>query len=401
MTAMSTDDPIAVATLPLADLRIAIVHPFLVSQGGGEKVVDALAALFPQAELFTMLLDRNSLSPALAGRRIHSTFLDRIPGAARRYQHLSPLYDRAVASHRLDRFDIVISSGGPGAKTARVPADTLHIHYCHSPVRFLWDQYETWRDRLPAPLRPVFASSVRAQRRRDLAGVRRVDAFIANSDYIGERIERYYARSSETIYPPVAINRQCVAARGGDYYLTVGRLVPGKRTELIIEACNALGRRLMVAGGGPELDRLRAMAGPTVTVLGRVPDAELAALYQGARAFVFAADEDFGIATVEAQSHGLPGIAFGHGGSLEILDGDDGVPSAVFFSEQSAPAIREAIEQFERTEHRFDRIAISRRAERFSQEQFSARIIEFVSREWARHGAAQRVGARPVDRRME
>ena len=143
------------------------------------------------------------------------------------------------------------------------------------------------------------------------------------------------------------------------------------------------------------------MAGPTVTVMGRVPDAELAALYRDARAFLFAADEDFGIATVEAQSHGLPGIAFGHGGSLEILDGDDGVPSAVFFSEQSAPAIGEAIEQFERAEHRFDRVAISRRAERFSQEQFSARMIEFVSRAWTRHRVAQQVGTHPVGRRME
>jgi glycosyltransferase involved in cell wall biosynthesis len=377
----------------LDDLRIAIVHPFLISQGGGEKVVDALARLFPQAELFTLLLDRTSLSPDLKNRRIHTTFLNRIPGAARRYQFLSPLYDAAAARHRLDGFDIVISSGGPGAKTVKLPAGVLHIHYCHSPVRFLWDQHDAWQARLPKLLRPLFALSSKAQRRRDMAGVARTDEFVANSDYIAARIRRFYHRESVTIYPPVAVNRRPVPGEGGDYYLTVGRLVPGKRTELIIEACNRLGRQLVVAGGGPEEERLRSIAGPTVRVAGRVTDAELLSLYRGARAFLFAADEDFGIATVEAQSFGLPAIAYGHGGSLEILSGDADAPdSGVFFAEQSVTAIVAAIEAFEADEGGFDRIAISRRAERFSEERFADRMQAFVARCWETYQS----GADPI-----
>lgn len=364
----------------LSRLRVAIVHPFLIGQGGGEKVIDALAAMFPRAELFTLMVDRRTLSPVLQDRAIHTTFLDRGPLAWRYYQHLSPLYDAACARHDLSGFDLVISSGGPGAKTARVPEGTPHVHYCHSPVRYLWDQYETWMERLPRPLRPVFALSARAQRKRDLAGAARVDAFVANSGYIAERIRRYYGRDSTVVYPPVALSRTPPAARGGDYYLTVGRLVPGKRTDLLIEACNQLSRRLVVAGGGPELARLQALAGPTVQVLGRVEDARLAELYAGARAFLFAADEDFGIATVEAQSHGLPGIAYAHGGSLEILSPGDGSHSAnaVLFPDQSAAAVADAVLRFEAAEEQFDRAAIQAQAERFSEDRFRAGMGDVV-----------------------
>ena len=366
----------------LRQLRVAIVHPFLISQGGGEKVIDALAALFPRAEFFTLMVDRASLSPIMRDRVIHSSFLDRGPRAWRYYQHLSPLYDMATVRHDLSGFDLVISSGGPGAKTVRVPAGTPHIHYCHSPVRYLWDQYDVWLTRLPPWLRPVFALSAAAQRRRDLAGARQVDAFIANSDYIGARIRRYYGRDSITVYPPVDICRTPPVTGTRDYYLTVGRLVPGKRTELLVEACNRLGRRLMVAGGGPELDRLRALAGPTVEILGRVSDERLEQLYGNARAFLFAADEDFGIATVEAQSHGLPAVAYAHGGSLEILNqGDgDGPADAVFFADQTPEAIADALIAFEHREHGFDRDWIQRRALRFDTAHFDEAMVRAVGR---------------------
>lgn len=367
-------------TSDLRQLRVAVVHPFLISQGGGEKVIDALAALFPRAEFFTMMLDRASLSPVMRDRIIHSSFLDRGPRVWRYYQHFSPFYDMATVRHDLSGFDLVISSGGPGAKTARVPAGTPHIHYCHSPVRYLWDQYDTWLGRLPKPLRPVFALTAGAQRRRDLAGAGRVDAFIANSDYIGARIRCYYGRDSVTVYPPVDLSRTPPQDMARDYYLTVGRLVPGKRTELLVEACNRLGRRLLVAGGGPELEKLRALAGPTVDILGRVSDERLEQLYAGARAFLFAADEDFGIATVEAQSHGLPAIAYAHGGSLEILsEGDESSPGdAVFFDQQAPDAIIDAIERFERMEPAFDRDWIQGRALRFDAAHFDEGMLRSV-----------------------
>jgi glycosyltransferase involved in cell wall biosynthesis len=367
-------------TNDLRQLRIAVVHPFLISQGGGEKVIDALAALFPRAEFFTLMLNPASLSPVMRGRVIHSSFLDWGQRAWRYYQHLSPLYDMATVRHDLKGFDLVISSGGPGAKTVRIPAGVPHIHYCHSPVRYLWDQYDTWLGRLPKPLRPIFALTAGAQRRRDLAGAGRVDAFIANSDYIGARIRRYYGRDSVTVYPPVDISRTPPKTMARDYYLSVGRLVPGKRTELLVEACNRLGRRLLVAGGGPELEKLQALAGPTVEVLGRVSDERLEQLYAGARAFLFAADEDFGIATVEAQSHGLPAIAYAHGGSLEILrEGDASGPGdAVFFNEQTPDAIVEAIERFERVESAFDREWIQARALRFDAAHFDDGMLRAV-----------------------
>lgn len=362
-------------------LRVAIVHPFLIGRGGGEKVIDALAELFPRAEFFTLLLDRATLPSMYDGRTIHTSFLNRGGAFAwRNYQHLSPLYDLATARHNLSGFDLVISSGGPGAKTVRVPKGVPHVHYCHSPVRYLWDQYDVWLSRLPALLRPVFAASVRAQRRRDLAAARKVDAFVANSDYIGARIRRYYDRESVTVYPPVDLSTMAPAQVAGDYFLTVGRLVPGKRTDLLIEACNMLGRRLLVAGGGPELMKLQHMAGPLVEVLGRVSDERLAELYANARAFLFAADEDFGIATVEAQSHGLPAIAYAHGGSLEILSDLGSSPDAVFFREQTAKAIADAILRFESMEGAFDRQAIQRRADRFAPSKFADGILEVVQR---------------------
>jgi glycosyltransferase involved in cell wall biosynthesis len=364
----------------LRQLRVAVVHPFLISAGGGEKVVETLVAMFPRAELFTLMADRATLPPLLLDRTIHTTFLDRGPLAWRYYQHLSLLYDAATAQHDLSGFDLVISSGGPGAKTVAVPEGTPHIHYCHSPVRYLWDQYETWMARLPSPVRAGFVLSARGQRKRDLAAAVRVDAFVANSCYIAARISRYYGRESKVVYPPVGLSDAPIRDQAGDYYLTVGRLVPGKRTEMLIEACNRLGRRLVVVGGGPGFAQMQALAGDTVEVLGRVSETRLHALYAGARAFLFAADEDFGIATVEAQSYGLPSIAFGHGGSLEILSEGNAhiAPDAVFFYEQTSAAIEAAILKFESIEGFFDRPGIQVRAERFSAERFRNGMTDVV-----------------------
>jgi glycosyltransferase involved in cell wall biosynthesis len=373
---LTVDDP----TGDLRQLRVAIVHPFFISNGGGEKVVEALVAMFPRAEVFTLMADRSTLPPLVRGRPIHTTFLDRGPLAWRYYQHLSPLYDAAVRRHDLSGFDLVISSGGPAAKTVAVATNTPHLHYCHSPVRYLWDQYEAWMTRLPRSVRAAFAVSAHAQRVRDLAAADRVDGFVANSRYIAARISRYYGRSSTVVYPPVSLSSTPACEQPGDYYLTVGRLVPGKRTELLIEACNRLGRQLIVVGGGPEFARLQALAGGTVELLGRVDDSRLQELYTEARAFLFAADEDFGIATVEAQSYGLPSIAYGHGGSLEILSdlGGTVAPDAVFFHEQTSAAIEAAILQFEEQEHQFERPNIQLRANRFSTERFHDGMAQAV-----------------------
>lgn len=354
-------------------MKVAIVHPFLISQGGGEKVVDALATLYPQADLFTMMLDRNSLSPALRQRSITSTWLDRVPRAHRYYQQLSPLFDMAMQSIDVSAYDLVVSSGGPGVKNIVVGQGARHIHYCHSPVRFLWDQYHVWRARLPQPARSLFSASAMQQRERDFNAAQRVDSFVANSDFIGRRIAAYYRRDSVTIYPPVDVPAALPARATDDYYLTVGRLVPGKRTELLVDACNRMQRRLHVAGGGPEEARLRSLAGPTVSIEGRVSDARLAELFRGARAFLFSAEEDFGIATVEAQAHGLPVIGYGVGGTAEIVRcmSRHANPTGLLFAEQSVNAVSEAIESFEREERAFDAQACWTNSQRFAPSAFA------------------------------
>lgn len=361
-------------------MKVAIVHPWFIGQGGGEKVIDALATLYPQADFFALMQAADQLSPTMQARRITSTFLDAIPGAHRYYQHLSPFYALATQSLDVAGYDLVISSGGPATKGVVVGQHALHVHYCHSPVRFLWDQFQVWRQRLPAPLRPLFSAAAMRQREWDFASAQRVDGFIANSDFIGRRISTYYRRDSTTIYPPVAVQPHYSPAGHDDYYLTVGRLVPGKRTELLIEACNQLGRSLVVVGAGPQEARLKALCGPTITLAGRVGEAQLDALFRKARAFVFAAEEDFGIATVEAQSYGLPAIVLGRGGSAEIVAGPEhgALATGIIFDEQTVAGVVGAIQHYEAAERRFDRMYIWQQSRRFSASVFAERMSRHI-----------------------
>ncbi|MDX3909847.1 MAG: glycosyltransferase [Sphingobium sp.] len=361
-------------------MKVAVVHPWFITNGGGEKVVEALARLYPQADFFGLMVSQEQIPPALQGRTIHSTFLDYVPGSSHYYKHLSPLYP--IATHTLDvtGYDLVISSGGPAVKNVKISPYALHVHYCHSPVRFLWDQFPVWQARLPALARPLYRASCAYLRKWDYQAAQRVDAFIANSDYVAERIRRYYHRESTTIYPPVAVQAAYSPSPTGDYYLSVGRLVPHKRTDLVIEACNRLRRPLIIVGSGPEEAKLKAMAGSTVRFMGRVDDEALEAHFRSARAFVFAGDEDFGIATVEAQSYGLPVIALKSGGTLEIVDcaPEWDQPTGVLFGTQDCEAIVQAVHEFEAYEHRFDRQHIWQRSTRFSEAVFDARVVAFI-----------------------
>jgi glycosyltransferase involved in cell wall biosynthesis len=361
-------------------MRVAIVHPWLITNGGGERVIDVLAAMYPKADLFVLMKSQKHLSETLVGRRIQSTFLDRIPGSRRYYQYLMPLY--SIATHTLDvrGYDLVISSGGPAAKGVTVDQNTLHIHYCHTPVRFLWDQYSEWRKRLPYVIRPLFAAGAAYQRKWDYDSAQRVDAFAANSDHVARRIQSYYHRTSTTIYPPVDVTVGYIEPQRDVYYLSVGRLVRVKRLELLIAACNKLKKRLLIAGSGPEEKRLKAMAGPTIDFLGRVEDSSLRSLYARARAFLFAAEDDFGIAPVEAQSFGIPVIAYGKGGALETVIGENSglPPTGILFRDQSVESLCQAILHFEANEEQFEPRSIRRHAETFSTEVFCNKMSAFV-----------------------
>src|ERR1700761_1158139 len=243
-------------------VRIAIVHPWFIGNGGGERVIAALATICPTADFFTLILDRQTLSPDLHGRNIYSSFLSVIPGAAKHYQHLMPFYHLAATTFDLRGYDLVISSGGPATKGVILDQGARHIHYCHSPVRFLWDQFPAWYQRLPVVLKPLFAHAAHSAREWDFNAAQRVDEVYANSEFVAERVQSYYRRSSTVIYPPVE-TRYGYLAETEDYFLCVSRLVPNKRMDVLVNACNVLGMPLLIVGDGPERKSLEAMAGDT------------------------------------------------------------------------------------------------------------------------------------------
>lgn len=364
-------------------MRIAIFHPFFIGNGGGERVIDVIACMYPQADFFTLILDRKTLSPVLRKRHIRASVLNRCPRAANFYQHLMPLYPLATTMLDLSSYDLVISSGGPATKGVILRQHARHIHYCHSPVRFLWDQFPTWLARLPRIVRPVFAAAAHLNREWDFNSAQRVDRFIANSTYVSERIKSYYRQSSVVIHPPVDTSKGFLAGKRDDYYLCVARLVPGKSINLLISACNRLNRKLVVVGDGPERKSLEAQAGSTVRFVGRVADGRLAELYSKARAFLFASEEDFGIAPVEAQSFGIPVVAYGKGGVGEtIIDArfaSNQLPTGVLYDSQSDNAVCDAILRFERSETDFDSRAIRAHALQFDTSIFVQKINSFVS----------------------
>ena len=382
-------------------MRVAITYHYSLSFGGSERVLEELAKMYPQAEFFALFVDPEFVPETLRGRKITSSFLDRIPGGKRVYRQLLPLYPLAVECLDLSGYELVISADGAATKGVLTDQHTVHLCYCHSPPRSYWDQYAANRRAMPRFLRAAFAPVSQYMRQWDFAAAQRVDGFIANSKYVAERVRKYYRRESTVIYPPVDVSGASCAERPGEFYLSVGRLVASKRVDLAIEACNRLGRRLEIAGKGPEEPRLRALAGPTIDFLGRLSEAELKWKYQRCRALLFAADEDFGLVSVEAQAHGRPVIAYGHGGSLETVRGVwaeeigadqpenlDGPYTGIFFREQSSASLVEAMMRFEDVEGSFDPRAIQCHARRFDTEVFIREVLKYVDEQIeARHRA--------------
>ena len=356
-------------------MRVAIVHHWFVSQGGGERVAEVLASMYPGADLFTLVADRDNLPASLRHRSLRTSFLNRAPNASRVYRHLLPLYPLAVEQLDLSGYNLVLSSDSGPMKGIIVSPSTVHICYCHSPMRYLWDQYHHYRSSMSPLSRSVFSLSAHYVRSWDQRAAQRVTEFVANSSYVAARIRQYYGRDSTVIYPPVDMTRAFFSRAPRRAYLTVGRLVPYKRIDLLIQACNLLGRELRIIGTGPEEARLRALAGNTIQFLGNVDEQTLWDEYANCRAFLFAAEEDFGMAIVEAQACGRPVIAFGKGGALEsvgCIDITAPCPqdSGLFFYEQTPMAVTDAILRFEASEYCFQPHTIRERASRFSAEVF-------------------------------
>lgn len=388
------------SAITLKGLRVAIIHYWYTSYGGGERVVETFAEMFPQADFYALLASERGIPAALRGRRLTTSFVGRIPGAKRWHRNFLPLYPFALEQFDLSGYDLVISSESGPAKGVITPPRTCHLCYCHTPMRYLWDMYHEYRRTMNPLARVLFSATAHYARQWDVSAAARVDCFAANSEYVAARIRKYYRRESTVIHPPVDVSAGYVCDTTEDYYLVVSRLVPYKRVDLAIEACNRLGRRLYVVGTGPEYKRLRKIAGPGIKFLGRLDGQSLSESYARCRALLFAAEEDFGIVPVEAQSFGRPVIAYGCGGALETVIGlSPDVPaetaSGIFFHEQSAEALAQSIVAFEQTEKSFCADFIRTHSQRFSTERFKEEFSYFtLSRLAEFQGSA---GGRPTE----
>jgi glycosyltransferase involved in cell wall biosynthesis len=361
--------------------RVAIVHDWLTIPGGSEQVVLALLEMFPHAELFTSVYDPSPWPPAVTERPVHSSWLNRIPGAVRQYPKLLPLMNRAFRSFDLSGFDLVLSSSHAFAKNVRAPPGALHVCYCHTPMRYAWDESFMAGEDVGRLTRLALPPLLAWLRRQDLAGARGPDVFVANSRHVADRIQRHYGRRAEVVNPPVDVEHYLALARSPrDYYLAFGRVVPYKRVDLAVAACASLGRQLKVAGDGRALESVRAQlharaSGASIELLGNVSAAERDRLLGGARALLFPGEEDFGIVPVEAQAAGVPVIAYAVGGAGEtVIDARTGV----LFGEQTAGALAAAIERFEGMS--LDEREARENAARFGRERFRAEIAAVIER---------------------
>jgi glycosyltransferase involved in cell wall biosynthesis len=349
-------------------VRTAIVHYWLLNRRGGEKVLDALCRLLPDADIFTLFCDPESLSPAVRSHRIVTSFLNPLRS---RYRSLLPLMPMALESFDLRGYDLVVSSESGPAKGVITPSDARHVCYCHTPMRYLWDLYPAYRNEWTRSLwkRALMTPVANYLRLWDYSSAVRVDQFVANSRNVQARIWKTYRRESEVIYPPVDVSSfYCQPAE--DYALAVSELVAYKRIDTLVRCFSRSGRRLKIAGGGPEFRALRAMASPNVEFLGRVSDEELRELYARCRFFLLPGEEDFGITAVEALASGKPVVALGRGGALETVPFFGGV----FYSAPEEDAIAEAISRLESIAESIRPADLQAWARQFSEEEFLRRM---------------------------
>jgi glycosyltransferase involved in cell wall biosynthesis len=366
------DRAAAAAPRAAGPARIALVHDWLTGMRGGERVLEALCETFPAADLYTLLHVRGSVSPVVEARRVHASFVQHLPFARRYYRQYLPLFPLAIEQFDFDGCDLVVSSSHCVAKSVVRTGRTRHLCYCHSPMRYAWDQFGAYfgPERIGRLASALMRQPMAALARWDAATAGRVDRFLANSQHVAGRIRRYYNREAIVVYPPVDTeffipDRSSVEP----FFLAVSALVPYKRLELAIRACAAIGAQLKIVGDGPDRARLTRLAGPETEFLGRLGSEELRSLYRRATALVQPGEEDFGMAPVEAQACGRPVVALARGGALEaVVDGATGI----LVSEPSVEALADALARA-RTE-RFDPDAARAGALRFSRERFKAGV---------------------------
>jgi glycosyltransferase involved in cell wall biosynthesis len=364
--------------------KVAIVHEWLVTRAGSEKVVEQLLTVFPEADLFSLVkfLDADTPPRLPPHTRTETSFIQRLPFAERRFRQYLPLMPLAVEQFDLADYEVVLSSSHAVAMGAITRADQLHISYVHTPIRYAWDlqhQYLRQSGLDKGPKSAVTRLILHYLRLWSLASAHRVDCFLANSHHVARRIWKTYRRPAQVIYPPVAVDRFRWDQPREDFFLTVSRFVPYKRVDLTIQAFNQLGYPLVVIGDGPAMEQLQAMAKPNIRFLRNPSDAVVSVYMERCKAFIFPAEEDFGITVVEAQAAGAPVVAYGKGGSAEtVLQGKTGL----LFPQQSVSSLMEAVYAFKDNQANFYPEMIRSHAENFSEQRFCYKLTSFVTEKW-------------------
>lgn len=356
--------------------KVALVHDWLVSEGGAEQVLKCFHEIWPDAPIYTLVYNEKKAPDWTHGLDIRTTYIQDWPGGKTHHKFLLSFMPRAWEALDLTEYDLVVSSCASCCKGVITRPDAVHICYCHSPIRYVWDLFYDYLEGASAIKRAFMPSMIHKVRMWDFQAAQRVDCFVSNSDYVGRRISKFYRRESTTVYPGIRLLEGPVSEERDDYYFILSRFVGYKRVDLAIEACNKLGRKLIVAGsGGEEEQKLRAMAGPTVEFVGRVSEDQLNEYYAHAKAFLFPGIEDFGLTPLEAMAGGAPVLAYGEGGALEtVVDGETGM----FFHRQDADSLVACIKEFERRS--FSAAACRARAEQFSTEVFKDWFADFCDR---------------------
>jgi glycosyltransferase involved in cell wall biosynthesis len=367
-------------------MKVAIIHYWLVGMRGGEKVIEALCEMYPQADIFTHVYVPEMVSDRIRQHRVIPTFINALPRAARMYKTYLPLMPLALEQLDLSGYDLVISSESGPSKGIIPPPDAVHVCYCHTPMRYIWNMYHDYRNSAGRLTRWIMPPLAHYLRMWDVTSAARVDSFVANSATVARRIQRYYGADSAVIHPPVDTSAFSIVPPSelGDYYLMAGELVSYKRPDLAVRAFNDMKLKLVVIGGGEMLEELRRIAGPTVSVMGSQPFEVLKQHYARCRALIFPGEEDFGMVPVEAMASGRPVVAFGRGGATETVT--DGI-SGVFFTEQTVEAISAAVKGLAGIETNPETIAAH--ANQFGRDQFFRKMRAHIDRLLAEKAGAQ------------
>ncbi|MDI6778168.1 MAG: glycosyltransferase [Patescibacteria group bacterium] len=363
-------------------MKIAFVHDYLVQYGGAERVLECFMEIWPYAPIYTLIYDEKKTHGIFEGKRIYTSFLQNFPYSRKNHRIFPPLMPPAIEQFDLSKYDIVLSDSSSYAKGAITPPQTLHICYCHTPMRYAWDDCQKYIDEFGFPtfvkkMVPFFMNFIRVW---DRVSADRPDVYIANSKFVSGRIKKYYKKDSTVINPPVDVKKFRIGEKTGDYFLMVGRLMTYKRFDIVVEAFNRLGWPLKIIGRGPDFKRLKNMANKNIVFTGRLSDEELAKTYSEAKAFIFPQEEDFGIVAIEAMASGRPLIAFRGGDIVEhVVDGREGI----FFNEQTADSLIGVLQKFK--SENFEPRRIRERALPFDRELFKGKIKDYVENSLNKH----------------